>query len=523
MKKRDILFFIGLLCLIIGVALYFQARPSPTTESGTADFSTTEKENNPKKQQGDQGRDFKNKLQERLQLSSDIIEQHTYDLPGMLESKKIRVLTTYNFANYFVHEGKAYGYEYSLMEEYRKFLNKDRKRDRHVQFYYFPIPYDLLIESLNKGYGDIVAANLTIIPERNQEADFTDPYQWNLKEVLVSQKNIQGIKSIEDLSGHGIHVRENSSYFYSLKKLNEHLREKNLSPVKIFTLPGLVNTGEIIELVSSEVIEKTVADSHIASIAAELLPNIAVHDQIVFNDNVRFGWLVRKNNPQIKASLNQFIQKVKKGTLLGNIYFKRYFKENPWVRDALKREDIQKFSKYAPLFRKYGEMYGVDWMLAEAQAFQESGLNPDVRSRMGAVGLMQLLPSTAGDMGIDNIHLPENNVHAGVKYLRHLMDQYFPEDKFSPTERLRFALAAYNAGPGNIQKSRKKTDEMGYDSTKWFENSELGTMRQVGLEPVHYVRNINKYYLSFLISDVLKDVKEEMKQKRLAELKGKTN
>ena len=297
------------------------------------------------------------------------------------------------------------------------------------------------------------------------------------------------------------------------------MNEQNLVPVKIMTLPGLVNTGEILELVSSGVIEITVADNHIASMAAELLPNIKLHDELIVNDDVKFGWLVRKNNPQLKSSLNQFIKTIKKGTLLGNIYFKRYFKQNPWAKEYLESEDLDKFSEYAPLFKKYGEMYDIDWMLVEAQAFQESGLNPNVRSHMGAVGLMQLLPSTAKYIGFDDIRSADNNVHAGVKYLKYLMDQYFPEDKYTSTERLRFALAAYNAGPGNIQKSLRKTKELGYDSTKWFENAELGTMRQVGLEPVHYVRNINKYYLSFLISDVLRDVKDEIKQKRLNELK----
>jgi membrane-bound lytic murein transglycosylase MltF len=490
------------------------------------DLTSTEIDQNSRQQEAHNTRqeedakiDFVNKLRERLQLASGIIEENTGDLPEMMKTNKVRVLTTYTFGNYFVYEGKAYGFEYSLMEEYRKFLNKGRKRGIQVEFHYFPVPYDLLIPSLNKGYGDIVAANLTITPERSQGADFTDPYLWNLKEMLVTNDSVEGIQKIEDLSGREIHVREDSSYHLSLKRLNERMNEQNLVPVKIMTLPGLVNTGEILELVSSGVIEITVADNHIASMAAELLPNIKLHDELIVNDDVKFGWLVRKNNPQLKASLNQFIKTIKKGTLLGNIYFKRYFKQNPWAKEYLESEDLDKFSEYAPLFKKYGEMYDIDWMLVEAQAFQESGLNPDVRSHMGAVGLMQLLPSTAKYIGFDDIRSADNNVHAGVKYLKYLMDQYFPEDKYTSTERLRFALAAYNAGPGNIQKSLRKTKELGYDSTKWFENAELGTMRQVGLEPVHYVRNINKYYLSFLISDVLRDVKEEVKQKRLNELK----
>lgn len=526
MKKRDIVFFITFFCLIIGVTLFFHARTNQSSEhkkifstSAEIDQNSRQQENRDAKQEEEEKIDFVNKLKERLQLASGIIEENTTDLPEMMKTNKVRVLTTYTFGNYFVYEGKAYGFEYSLMEEYRKFLNKGRKRGIQVEFHYFPVPYDLLIPSLNKGYGDIVAANLTITPERSQGADFTDPYLWNLKEVLVTNDSVQGIKKIEDLSGREIHVREDSSYFQSLKRLNERMNEQNLVPVKIMTLPGLVNTGEILELVSSGVIEITVADNHIASMADELLPNIKLHDKLIVNDDVKFGWLVRKNNPQLKASLNQFIKTIKKGTLLGNIYFKRYFKQNPWAKEYLESEDLDKFSEYAPLFKKYGEMYDIDWMLVEAQAFQESGLNPNVRSHMGAVGLMQLLPSTAKYIGFDDIRSADNNVHAGVKYLKYLMDQYFPEDKYTSTERLRFALAAYNAGPGNIQKSLRKTKELGYDSTKWFENAELGTMRQVGLEPVHYVRNINKYYLSFLISDVLRDVKDEIKQKRLNELK----
>jgi membrane-bound lytic murein transglycosylase MltF len=522
MKKRDVIFFAGFFCVIIGAAFVFQGKRSPEsalTRSGLFPMELEKNPNGGKQQAEDQ--EFGSKLRERLQLSQDIVEEYTEDLPDMIKRKKVRVLTTLTFSNYFVYEGKAYGYEYSLMEEYKKFLNKGRKRADQVDFYYFPVPWDLLVSGLNKGYGDIVAANQTIFQERGEEADFTDPYQWDLKEVVISREGIEGLQKIEDLSGRKVHVREGSSYHYTLLRLNDEMKEKKLAPVDIVPLPGLINTGEIIELVSSDVIDITVADSHIASIADELLPNIRVYNEIVLNDDVKFGWMVRKNNPQLKASLNQFIKTIKKGTYLGNIYFKRYFKQNPWVRDYMKREDLKKFSKYAPLFKKYGEMYGVDWMLVEAQAFQESGLNPDVRSPAGAVGLMQLLPSTAEWMGFKEHLSPENNVHAGVKYLKYLMDQYYPEDEYSATERLRFALATYNAGPGNMQKSVKRSEEMGYDPTVWFDNVEMGTMRQVGLEPVHYVRNINKYYLSFLISDILIDVKEEIKQKRLNDLRKK--
>ena len=219
--------------------------------------------------------------------------------------------------------------------------------------------------------------------------------------------------------------------------------------------------------------------------------------------------MVRKNNPQLKASLNAFLKTVKKGTLKGNMYFKRYFKENPWVRETLKRDDIRTLNRYAPLFKKYGEQFGIDPYLIAAQSFQESRFDPKARSPYGAVGLMQVLPSTAKEVDVADISSPDNNVLAGVKYLRQIMDRYFPAAEFSKEERVRFALAAYNAGPRNITLSRQAADGLGYDDKVWFGQSEFGAMKKVGLEPVHYVRNINRYYLSFLISGALLEMKDE--------------
>ena len=341
----------------------------------------------------EQDQEFQTELRKILQMTSGIIEQRTNDLPDMLKIKKIRVLTTYTFGNYFLHQGQARGFEYSKMEEFRKFLTKGKSRkDMQVDFFYLPLPYDMLIESLNLGYGDIVAANLTITPDRSQDVDFTDPYLWGIKEVLVSKKGIKGMNKLEDLSGKRIHVRQDSSYHSSLEKINQKFNAKNLDPIQIETLPGLINTGEIMEMVNAGIIDFTISDSHLASLADELLPDIQVHDNIVFNADVQFGWMVRKNNPKLKASLNQFLSTVQKGTLLGNVYYKRYFKENPWVRDAMHSADFDSLNQYAALFKKYGEMYDMNWLLLAAQAFQESRFDPKARSHTGAQGLMQLLP-----------------------------------------------------------------------------------------------------------------------------------
>lgn len=520
------MFFAIILSVILLAGLVLQERAEAPSSQLQAQIvpngNDPDDPNQPDHKHTAQQKDVRDEMRQKLKLYTGVLEQRKADLPEMIKVKKIRVLTTYTFSNFFVSEGQSYGYEYSHMEEFRKFLNKGKgRRDIKVDFYYIPVPYDMLISGLQDGYGDIVAANLTITPERSKDVDFTDPYLWGIKEVLITNKSVKGIEKREDLSGREIFVREDSSYHLSLKKLNEELAAMTLEPVEIITLPGLVNTGEIIEMVNAGAIDITFADSHIASFADELFPDIKVHDNIVLNDDVRFGWMVRKNNPQLKANLNEFIKTIKKGTLLGNINFKRYFKENPWVRKALERKDLNTFSEYAPLFKKYGEKYSIDWMLIAALSFQESRFNPKAKSRYGAVGLMQVLPSTAQDMGISNPESPETNIHAGVKYLDFVRNRYFSDDNIPLDEQVRFTLASYNAGPANIRRSRSTAEQMGYDPTLWFHNVEMGTMKQVGPEPVQYVRNINKYYLSFLISDVVAGVKEEYKQEKLNELKKK--
>lgn len=527
MKTRQYFFFAVLLCLVLGTGLVIlnlvkQPHPKAITylEESLRIGDNPDVSRDTPQSQKEQQKDARQELRERLRLSTDILEEQTQDLSGMKKAKRIRVLTTYTFNNYFVHRGQEYGYEFSNMEEFRKFLNKEiRQRNNHVEFYYIPIPYDLLVPALNKGYGDIVAANMTITAERSQEVDFTEPYLEGLKEVLIRNKKVKSINTEDDLSGRRIYIREGTSYQPSLEKLNERLSKKKLTPADIILLPGLVNTGEILEMVNTGIVEMTVADSHIASIADELLPDVVVHDNIVFDDNVRFGWMVRKKNPELKAALNRFVKTVRKGTLLGNIYFKRYFKENPWVREYLEKEDLDKFSRYSSLFQKYSEKYGFDWMLTAALAFQESRFDPNVRSPQGAVGLMQVLPSTGKQLEIQDVTSPENSVHAGVKYLRYLMDTYFPAEGLTEDNRMRMALASYNAGPTNIKRSRQTAAQMGYDPNKWFGHTELGALRLVGPEPVQYVRNINKYYISFLISDIIMDIKKDLVQQKLDELK----
>jgi membrane-bound lytic murein transglycosylase MltF len=209
--------------------------------------------------------------------------------------------------------------------------------------------------------------------------------------------------------------------------------------------------------------------------------------------------MVRKNNPQLKKSLNRFLRTHKKGTLLGNIYFRRYYENARQLKDPTTSAHRKKVGTYESMIRKYADRYGFDWLLILALAFQESGLNPSRVSRAGAVGIMQIRPATAKDphVGIADVRDVENNIHAGVKYLAFLRDRYFSAEEIRPRDRIRLALAAYNAGPARIRKVRLQAKRMGLDPDKWFRNVELAALQSIGQETVRYVSNINKYYVLY--------------------------
>ncbi len=430
-------------------------------------------------------------------LAAHFSEKYTDDLNGLLEKRYIRVLTTFNRTNFFLSEGGFFGHEYSLLKEYEKFLNKGvKKGELRIVFEFIPVSRDRLISGLVEGYGDIAAAGLTITPTRLNEADFTDPYLTGIDEVVVTHKGVSRIRAPEDLSGRKVFVRESSSYYESLVSLNRRLLDLGKRPVEIIKADEDLETEDILEMVHAGAIEITLSDSHIAGIWSKILKNLQVHRKVKLRSGTQIAWMVRKNNPELKASLNRFLKKHRKGTLLGNIYFDRYYKDNPWIKNPLYADEEKRLKQCKPLFKKYATRYGFDdWMLIMAVAYQESGLDNTKKSSAGAVGIMQVRPETAKDknIGIDNVHVLENNIHAGVKYLAFLRDRYYKNAEISPRDQLRLTIASYNAGPAKIRRARTLAKEMGLDPNRWFRHVESATLSLVGQETVRYVSNINKY------------------------------
>jgi membrane-bound lytic murein transglycosylase MltF len=427
------------------------------------------------------------------------------DLPEIRKRKVLRALVTYSPTDFFFFKGDTKGVQVEFLNEYIKRLNKGVKREENrLHVTYIPVTFNELIPSLLAGRGDIAADFLTITPQRKKQVAFASGGAWKISELVVTNKALGQLGSIEDLSGKSVYVLRGSSYVEHLKALNKQFRKKKLDAIQIVEADPHLLSEDILEMVNAGTVAITVVDDYIARLWAKVLPDIRVQQDLVVATNNRVGWAVRQKNPELLKSVNEFAGKVKKGTLTGNMLFNRYYDNTRWLKNPVSEKELAKLKKLIALFDKYGKQYGFDTWALVGQAYQESGLQNDKKSHRGAVGIMQVLPSTAADkhVNIKNVEKLENNIHAATKYLAFLRDRYFSDPAITPQNRLAFTWAAYNAGPANVRKMRNQAEKMGLDPNIWFSNVELAASKLVGREPVRYVAHVYKYYVAYkLVSE----------------------
>jgi membrane-bound lytic murein transglycosylase MltF len=425
------------------------------------------------------------------------------DLPEIKKRKVIRALVTFSRTDFFFYQGGAKGVQVEFLNEYVKYLNKGavREEDR-VHVTYIPVTFNELIPALRAGRGDIAADFLTITPQREKLVSFATGGSWRVNELVVANKDIGKLESIEDLSGKSVYVLNGSSYVEHLKLLNKQFRKEGLRPVKIKQADSHLLSEDILEMVNAGTVNITVVDGYIARLWEKVLPDIRVHEELAVSTDNRVGWAVRKHNTELLESLTGFADKIKKGTLLGNMIFKRYYDNTRWIKNPINKSELKRLENLFALFDKYGQRYGFDTWALVGQAYQESGLDNRKKSHRGAVGIMQVLPSTAADknVNIKNVKQLENNIHAAVKYLAFLRGRYFSDPEITPENQLAFTWAAYNAGPARVRKMRAQAEKMGLDPNVWFLNVEIATSKYVGPEPVRYVAHVYKYYVAYKLA-----------------------
>jgi len=442
--------------------------------------------------------DGDNKNKHKNVLMSRVLKRRTDDLSE--KWKTIRVLVSYNKTNFFEAGGQIRGFEVELMRQYEKYLQQGGFGQRSkTGVIFIARPFEDLIPALVDGRGDIVAAGLTITPKRQKKVDFTDPYIKNIDEIIVSARGVTGLEQKTDLSGRIIHVVSGSSYVQHLKKLNHQFAQDGLKPIEIIETSQNLEPEDLMQMVNAGIFELTVVDNHIAKLWSKVLTNIILREDLKIHSGGNIAWAVRKNNPRLLSNLNAFLQNHREGTLLGNMLIKRYYKKTKWIQNPLEKADKKHLKQMGALFRKYANKYGFDWLKIAALAYQESRFDQGKKSKRGAVGVMQIKPDTAVDpnVNIKDVFKLENNIHAGVKYLAFLRDRYFNDAAIDADDRVNFTFAAYNAGPARIDALRRRAGEMGLDQNKWFFNVEHVARKEIGMETVQYVDNLNKYYIAY--------------------------
>jgi membrane-bound lytic murein transglycosylase MltF len=428
----------------------------------------------------------------------------TGDLDGMIERRLIRVLTVNSKTIYFVDKGVLRGIavEYARLfeEELNKKLAKEKKlknKNLKVRVVFIPMQRDELLPALVAGNGDIAAASLTITPERRKRVDFTTAGMSSVSQVVVTGPESPTITGLNDLSGKTVFVRRSSSYYENLVALNKKFAASKKPLVKLKEAPETLEDEDLLEMLDAGLIPLIVVDRHVADFWKQVFPGINVHADVAINTGGEIAWAIRKNSPQLKARLDDFARRHKVGASIGNQLQTRYLKDLKYVKNAASEEERKKFLALIDYFRKYGDQYDVDWILMGAQAYQESQLNQNAKSAVGAIGVMQLMPATAKEMNVGDVTRVEANIHAGIKYMRYMMDQYYEKEPMTDLNKALFAFASYNAGPARVRKLRAEAAERGLDPNVWFHNVEYVAAERVGQETVTYVSNIYKYYIAY--------------------------
>ena len=445
------------------------------------------------------------------QSEKDIVQSSFLDLDELRGRGKIVAVTDFNSTNYFVYKGRPMGFHYEMLKSFSDFagVNLEIITENDI---------NKSIAMLNSGEADILAVDLSETPERKDLIQFTDPVS-RTRQVLVQRKPNRWstmtpheidkhlLKSKTDLKGKTIYVQSGSSAVNCLKEMND-LTGNNMLVVEV-----PYEMEELMKLVARRNIDYVVCDENIAQVNSRYYPILDVGTPV--SDISDLSWSVRKlNSEKLATALNTWISTFRNTDDYALLYAK-YFK-NSWSTYRVKNEyytlNTGKVSPWDAFIKSFSDTINWDWRLLASLIYQESRFKPDVTSWAGAYGLMQVMPATGKSLGIDIKSSPENNIKAGVKNIKYLQD-FFNSRIPDESERLKFILAAYNAGLGNVMDAMALAQKHGKDPHIWDDNVAYYLLKKTdpqyykdpvvqfgycrGYEPVNFVSEILQRYSEY--------------------------
>ena len=441
--------------------------------------------------------------------------QRTGDIDALLKYRVIRVGVPYSKTFFYTVKGVQYGIAYEAGKEFEKYLNKkypQQNKNVKVHVVFTVTSGERAAADLTGGTVDILMGGIAITPERQKLVDFSDPTFNDVEEVVVTAPNSNPIASLDDLAGKELFVRKTSPYWEHLERLNGQFKKEKKAPVQLKTIPDDLGDEDILEMVNAGLLPMTVVYDWEAKLWSTLLPKMRVYAQVSIVPGVSYGWVIRKNSPKLMADINEFVGTHRQGTAFSQQLITKYTGSTYMLKQAVSPDSMKRFEQTAQLFRKYSDKYGMDYLLMMAEGYQESALNQQVKSPVGAIGIMQLMPDTGKDMNVGDITQEEANIHAGVKYFSTTMNRLYGNEPMDDINRVLFTFAAYNCGPARVKQLRAEAAQKGLNPNVWMNNVEFIAAARVGQETVNYVTNIYKYYVAYKLIALQEEQRNKAKE-----------
>ena len=441
--------------------------------------------------------------------------KHTGDLDEMIKRRNIRALVMLNPISFIYDQGVPHGIMYETMEDFQRFANKKLNLGTPgLKVSFLPVTPAQAEAALTSGMGDLIAYGVAITPDREQRVAFSAPIMTGVNQVVVSRPEFGAVSSVADLSGKDIYVNPLSTYYGHLQKVNEELQKQGKKPINIRVADKNLNDEDLIQMVHAGLLPATVTSTQRAALWSKVFNNLQVNSAAPIATNINLGLVMRKDNPELKKLVDEFVATHAAGTSFGNTLIRRYLQNTKWVTNSTSKEDLERFLLTVDLFKKYAGEYDFDYLMLAAQGYQESTLNQSLRSPRGAVGIMQVQPkyAAAAPISIPNVNNADGNIHAGAKMLRNIADTYFNDPKLDAVDRTLMVFASYNAGPNRIARLRKEAADMGLNPNVWFGNVELVAAKDIGQETVTYVGNIYKYYVAYKLALEQQQIRQKAKE-----------
>ena len=418
------------------------------------------------------------------------------DLAQIRSSQVLRVLVNQSRNSSGQVQGESVGVEYHRLRAFERYLNGHARDGQEITLKIIPKAKDQLLGALLRGEGDLMAPGELLDVKPTHAVTPSDPIIERVPLMLVGVKGERRYTRLEQLSGRTVALTTGSAAGEALNVINQKLALRKLPPVNIEWVDPTLAVEDVLEMVQAGIYHLTLVEQPIAERWAKLMPKLRFDRKVLVSEPGAMRWYVRRDASMLRASVDRFLTTY---TVPAdqNVAFERVYRRLYRVHYPLARADRQKLEKLRPVLQKHAQQQGMDWLNLAALAFKESTLNPNAKGTGGATGLLQITPSAAQRVGVNNIQNVEGNVQAGAKYLAMIRRKFFASPQLNERERMAFVLAAYNMGPERVQGMRAEARRRGLNPNQWFFQVERIAMEQVGMGAVSYVNSVNKYYLAF--------------------------